>query len=85
VLQNLCSVFRKDVKEGAFSSAIMLTFAFALTAGKIDRECLQYQGEALSFIRQGISSPGEAIMESTLGAIILLAGIEVSHKYPFYY
>jgi hypothetical protein len=55
----------------------MLTFAFAVTAGSIDRECLGYQSEALSSIRKRMSSPAGATSESTLGAILLLAGIEV--------
>lgn len=55
----------------------MLTFTFAATAGSMDEECLRYQGEALSSIRQRMSSPDRATTESTLGAILLLAGIEV--------
>jgi hypothetical protein len=59
----------------------MLTFAFAATTGSIDRECLGYQSEALSSVRQRMSSPDKASSESTLGAILLLAGIEVCVLY----
>jgi hypothetical protein len=55
----------------------MLTFTFAVTGGYIDRECLQYQGQALSSIRRRMNSPDMATTESTLGAILLLAGVEV--------
>jgi hypothetical protein len=55
----------------------MLTFAFAVTAGSIDRECLEYQGDALDSIRERMNYPDKATSESTLGAIVLLAGIEV--------
>jgi hypothetical protein len=55
----------------------MLTFAFAVTAGSIDRECLEYQGDALNSIRESMNHSEKATSESTLGAILLLAGIEV--------
>lgn len=77
VLQNFRLVLRKGVDDQALLSAVMLTFAFAVTAGSIDRECLEYQSEALSSIRQRMSSPDRATSESTLGAILLLAGVEV--------
>ena len=59
----------------------MLTFSFAITASSIDREYLGYQGEALSSIRQRMNSPDKAISESTLGAILLLAGVEVCNPF----
>ncbi len=55
----------------------MLTFAFAGTADTIDRTCLEYQSAALRSVRQRIGSLERATEESTLGAIVLLAGIEV--------
>jgi hypothetical protein len=61
----------------------MLTFAFAVTASSIDREYLAYQSEALSSIRQRMNSPDRATSESTLGAILLLAGIEVCNPSLF--
>ena len=81
VLQNLRSVLRQGLDDHALLSAFMLTFAFAVTAGSIDRECLGYQSEALSSIRRRMNSPDKATSESTLGAILLLAGIEV--RKPF--
>ena len=77
VLQNFRWVLREGLDDHALLSAIMLTYAYATTAGSIDRECLRYQGEALSSIRQRMSSPNKATKVSTLGAILLLAGIEV--------
>lgn len=55
----------------------MLTFAFATATGNIDREFLRYRGEALNSIRRRMSCLDKATTESTLGAILLLAGIEV--------
>lgn len=55
----------------------MLTFVFAETGGCIDSECLGYQGRAISCIRVKMGSVDEATTESTIGAILLLAGVEV--------
>ncbi|KAE8441222.1 hypothetical protein EG329_005622 [Mollisiaceae sp. DMI_Dod_QoI] len=82
VLQNFRSVLRKGLDDHALLNAVMLTFAFAATAGSIDRECLGYQSEALSSIRERMSSPNRATSESTLGAILLLAGIEARLGMP---
>ncbi|KAJ4249276.1 hypothetical protein NW757_007853 [Fusarium falciforme] len=60
----------------------MLTFAFAVSSGSIDKECLDYQSDALSSIRQSMSSPERATSESTLGAILLLAGIDARLGMP---
>ncbi|KAN0099217.1 hypothetical protein V8E51_012992 [Hyaloscypha variabilis] len=82
VLLKFRSVLRKGLDDHALLSAIMLTFAFAGTVGSIDRDCLGYQGEALSSIRQRMSFPDKAPSESTLGAILLLAGIEARLGMP---
>ena len=55
----------------------MLSFAFAVTEGSIDSECLVYQGQAIGFIRERMGFPDEATSESTIGAILLLAGVGV--------
>lgn len=78
--QNFRSVFRTGFVDPALLNAVMLSFAFAVTGGSIDRECLEYQGQAISYIRKKISSLGEATSESTIGAILLLTGVEVCCK-----
>ena len=82
VLQNFRSVLRKGLDDNALLSAVMLTFLFTVTAGMTSRECLEYQNKALSSIRQRMSSPDKAATESTIGAILLLAGIEVCPSFP---
>ena len=77
VLLNFRSVLRKGYDDHALLSAFMLTFTFSAAAGRINRECLKYQNEALSSIRQRMNSLDRSVSESTLGAILLLAGIEV--------
>jgi hypothetical protein len=77
VLQNFRPILRTGPDDDLLLSAIMLTFSFASNAGTFDRECLEYQNAALSSVRQRIGSPNKATMESTLGSILLLAGVEV--------
>ncbi|KAJ5136442.1 N-ethylmaleimide reductase [Penicillium atrosanguineum] len=82
VLQDFRSILRKGLDDHALLNAIMLTFASINTAGSIDRECLQYKVEVLSSIRQRMTSSDKATTESTLGAILLLAGIEARLGMP---
>jgi hypothetical protein len=77
VLQNFRSVLQKGQDDKALLSAVMLTFLFTVTAGMTSRQCLEYQNTALSSLRRRISSPDRAATESTIGTILLLAGIEV--------
>lgn len=76
--QNFRSVFRTGLVDPALLNAVMLSFVFAVTGGRINRECLGYQGQAIGYIRERISSLVDATSESTIGAILLLAGVEVS-------
>ena len=75
--QNFSSVFRTGLVDPALLNAVMLSLAFAVTGGSIDRECLGYQGQAISYIREKMSFLDDATSESTIGAILLLAGVEV--------
>lgn len=81
VLLNFRSIFRTGLDDPALLNATMLTFSFAVT-GVIDLECLGYQRQALNSIRVRMSSLDEAASESTLAAILLLAGIEVCPPFP---
>jgi enolase len=63
----------------------MLTFAIAATEGSIDRECLGYQSQAMSYIRERMNSLDGATMVSTIGAILLLAGVEVGEPFLLYF
>jgi len=77
LFQDFASVFRTDLDDPALRNAVMLTFAFAVTGGIMDQECVGYQNQALASIRERMSSPEVALTLPTLGAILLLAGIEV--------
>ncbi|KAI0487347.1 hypothetical protein F4859DRAFT_509915 [Xylaria cf. heliscus] len=75
--QSFGSVFRTRLADPALLNAVMLSFAFAVADGSINRECLGYQGHAICYVRERMSSLREATSESTIGAILLLAGVEV--------
>ncbi|KAI0447227.1 hypothetical protein F4803DRAFT_575414 [Xylaria telfairii] len=74
--QSFSSVFRTGLVDPALLSAVMLSLAFAVAGHSINRECLGYQGQAIGYVRERMSSLGEATSESTIGAILLLAGVE---------
>lgn len=77
IFQDFESVFRTDFDDPALLNAVKLTFAFAVTGGTIDHECLEYQNQAMSTIRERMDSLESALSLPTLGAILLLAGVEV--------
>ncbi|KAH8801797.1 putative N-ethylmaleimide reductase [Xylogone sp. PMI_703] len=81
VLRNYRSIIQSGVDDPALLNAIKLTFTFAV-AGGVNRECLLYHNQALNHIRVRMSSPEEATSEATLGAILLLAGIEARLSMP---
>ncbi|UKZ51043.1 hypothetical protein TrVGV298_004798 [Trichoderma virens] len=76
VFQDFASVFRTDLDDPALLNAVKLTFAFAVTGGNIDQECLEYQNQAMGAIRERMDSLESALSLPTLGAILLLAGVE---------
>ncbi|KAH8911619.1 hypothetical protein BR93DRAFT_924295 [Coniochaeta sp. PMI_546] len=74
--QSFRSVFRTGLVDPAVLNAVMLSLAFAVNGESLNGECLGYRGQAIRHIRQKMNSMGEATSESTIGAILLLAGIE---------
>lgn len=75
--QSFDAVFRMGLVDPALASAVMLSLAFSVAGDQINRECLGYHDQAISYIRERIGSPAQATSESTLGAILLIAGVEV--------
>ncbi|TAQ87450.1 hypothetical protein B7494_g4228 [Chlorociboria aeruginascens] len=70
------AVFQSGLDDPALLNAIMLTFAFTVAEGSIDRECLEYQSQAISHICKRMSSLDRTTSITTIGAILLLAGVE---------
>ncbi|RAH81587.1 hypothetical protein BO86DRAFT_430525 [Aspergillus japonicus CBS 114.51] len=73
--QSFRSVFRTGFQDPALINAVMLTLAFAVTGGSLDRECLRYQGHAITYIRERMDSEHDAASEAVIGAILLIAGV----------
>lgn len=70
-------MFRTGLDDPALLNALMLAFAFGAGTGTIDEECLYYKGQAIHFLRQRMNAPISGATEPTLGAILLIAGVEV--------
>ncbi|KAL3428919.1 hypothetical protein BDV09DRAFT_190565 [Aspergillus tetrazonus] len=73
--QSFRSVFRTGFDDPALINAVMLALAYAVTGGSLDRECLRYQGQAITYIRERMASENDAASEATIGAILLIAGV----------
>jgi hypothetical protein len=63
--------------DPALSNAVMFTLAFGVSGGNFNQENLIYQNKAIKCIRERMSFPGKAATIAILGAILLLAGVEV--------
>lgn len=83
--QSFHSVFQTGLVDPALLNAVMLSFAFEIAGGYMDRECLLYQGQAIGYLREKMNSPDEAASEPTIGTILLLAGVEVRRHCSFEY
>ncbi len=75
--QTFRSVFRTSLNDPALLNAILLTATFAISRGILDQASLQYQTKTIQTVRQRVRNVEDATITSTLGAILLLAGIEV--------
>jgi hypothetical protein len=55
-------------------NAVMLSLTFAASGGVLNNESLVYRGQAIYHIRETMN---KSVSESTIGAILLLVGVEV--------
>lgn len=72
--QNFHSVFRTGLVDPALMNAVMLSLTFAASGGVLINESLVYRGQAIHHIREAMN---KTVSESTIGAILLLVGVEV--------
>lgn len=80
VVRNFGCILKRGVDDEALLNAFMLmcrVTAAGTAGGALDAECLGYQGRALRSVRQRMDCPEEAASESTIGAMVLLASVEV--------
>ncbi|RFU73388.1 hypothetical protein TARUN_8871 [Trichoderma arundinaceum] len=74
--QNFHTVFRTGLTDPALSNAVMFSLLFAVTEGNLDIECLRYKVCAIGCIRDKVACIKGAVSESTIGAILLMVGVE---------
>lgn len=77
VLQNFTPIIRKGVDDHALLSAMILTISYSIGGGSVDGHFLKSQNECMASIRQSMAIRDRSPAESTFGAILLLAGVEV--------
>ena len=75
--QGLDSVFRLGLHDAAVDSALCLTLAFAANGGTLDKECTAYRLKAIQCINERLSDHAKAASNTTMGAVLLLVGVEV--------
>lgn len=75
--QSFKSVFQTGLEDPALLSALMLTLRFAVNGENLDTECLMHKTLAITWINKRLDKTREALTNTTVGAILLLIGIEV--------
>ena len=78
--QHFHSVFRAGLVDPALMNAVMLSLTFAASGGVLNNESLVYRGQAIHHIRETMNKP---VSESTIGAILLLVGVEVREEFLY--
>lgn len=78
--QTFRSVFRAGVDDLALLNAVLLTTTFATSGNRLGGQSLHHQAETFKALRRRISDHDSTSIVSTIGAILLLAGIEVRVK-----
>lgn len=73
----LQAVFGHGLTDPAFSNALMFSVLHAVNNGKMTTEALMYKGEAIRLLNRRMFLLEEAMSERSLGAIMVLTGVEV--------
>ncbi|KAI9689920.1 MAG: hypothetical protein M1822_009802 [Bathelium mastoideum] len=80
--QGLRTVFRSSLADPALLNAILLTLTFAVIGNPESAKFLAYKGETLRWVNQQLQDPEIAAAPATIGAILLLVGIEARLNNP---
>ncbi|KAI1359247.1 hypothetical protein F5Y08DRAFT_85600 [Xylaria arbuscula] len=75
-LESFRTIFRTGLIDPALLSAVMLSLAYAAAGDRTEQEWRGYRGQAFNYVRERIGTTSTATSESTIGAILLLAGVE---------
>ncbi|KAL6892008.1 Alpha/Beta hydrolase protein [Trichoderma evansii] len=71
------SVFCTDFDDPALFNALLLALQFAVNNEKFDTECLKQKSQTITLINKKLNNTPEALTNSTIGAILLLLGVEL--------
>ena len=78
--QGLHTVFRSGLEDPALVNAILMTLTFAIDGDASGEKFLKYRGEALRWINVRMQDFKHAATAATIGAILLMVGVEVSNR-----
>lgn len=74
--QSFGSVFRTGLDDPAITNALMLSLLLAANGGRVDAEFLSCKSLAIHHINQKLAAPLESSIDATIGAILLIIGVE---------
>lgn len=75
--QGLYNIFHSGLEDPALTAALCLTLALSANGGVMDGECSAYRLKCIRHINEKLSDPAQAASTTTVGAILLLVGVEV--------
>ena len=81
--QKFHTIFQSGFSDPALSNAVMLALSVAASEYNVTQECLSYKSRAISYINQKIQYTQNYSISATIGAILLLIGVEVSVMLQF--
>ncbi|KAI0128008.1 hypothetical protein BJ170DRAFT_628064 [Xylariales sp. AK1849] len=74
--QNFYTIFRSGLDESSLSNALLMALAFAANGWTMNVECLAHKNRSIQAVNEKMATIREATKPSTIGAILLLVGIE---------
>ena len=75
--QGLHTVYQSNIADPVLLNAILLTLTFAVHSNPTNTKFLTYKGETLRWINERLQDPQRIAVPATIGAILLLIGVEV--------
>ena len=75
-LQNFRVVFRAGFQDPALASSLLLSLLLARKDGRVDAEFLACKSQTIHYINHNLAGPLESSANATIGAILLLIGVE---------
>jgi hypothetical protein len=74
--QSFRAVFRAGFEDPALISSLLLSLLLARKDGRVDAEFLACKSQTIRYINNNLASPLDSSVNATIGAILLLIGVE---------